>query len=302
MSQRRQPKPPKPNRPRFAGLRSFFQGLNRFIGNILSGIQQRLFVLGRERPRATAGFVLPTVIMVVLVVTLLTLTIVFRSFDRSRNATNVRISQATLEAASPAVERATAKLTSLFGDPRLPRSTPSDSALYGLLSDPQNDDKFTFDDEVRVQLAYDFGNGNGGTTGNGAIETGGTLALERDEQITTAWKYPVDTDNNGKYDSFTIYSILFRTPEQKNDGNLARSRSPIEARTRPMDDGSGSGFCAAALNTSAKLVSQGGWYKSGSKLKKSFFVYTATVPITNLNQAGLISANNGPPNDTERPR
>ncbi|MFP4298684.1 MAG: hormogonium polysaccharide biosynthesis protein HpsA [Spirulinaceae cyanobacterium] len=303
MSQRRQPKPPQPNRPRFAGLRSFFRGLSRFISNILSGIQRRLFVLGRERPRATAGFVLPTVIMVVLVVTLLTLTIVFRSFDRSRNASNVRISQATLEAASPAVERATAKLDSLFSDPRLPRSTPSDSALYGLLSDPQNDDKFTFDDEVRVELAYDFGNGNGGDPDK-TINTGGTLALERDEQITTAWKYPVDTDNNGKYDSFTIYSILFRTPEQENDGDLARSRSPIEARTRPMDDGSGSGFCAAALNTSAKLVSQGGWYKSGSKLKKSFFVYTATVPITNENQAGLITANNGGDGDdgTNEPR
>lgn len=292
MSQRRQPKPPNSSRPRFAGFRSFIQSFSRLIGNILSGIQRRLFVLGRERPKATAGFVLPTVIMVMLVVTLLTLTIVFRSFDRAKNASNVRISQATLEAASPAVERATAKLNSLFGDPRLPRSTPSDSALYALLSDPQNDAKFTFDDEVRVQLAYDFGNGNGGNSDN-TINTGGTLPLERDEVITTAWKYPVDTDNNGKYDSFTIYSILFRTPEQKNDGDLARARSPIESRTRPMDDGSGSGFCAAALNTSAKLVSQGGWYKSGSKLKKSFFVYTATVPITNENQAGLISATNG---------
>lgn len=292
MSQRRQPKPPNSSRPRFAGFRSFLQGFSRLISNILSGIKRRLFVLGRERPKATAGFVLPTVIMVMLVVTLLTLTIVFRSFDRAKNASNVRISQATLEAASPAVERATAKLNSLFGDPRLPRSTPSDSALYALLSDPQNDAKFTFDDEVRVQLAYDFGNGNGGNPDN-TINTGGTLALERDEVITTAWKYPVDTDNNGKYDSFTVYSILFRTPEQKNDGDLARARSPVEARTRPMDDGSGSGFCAAALNTSAKLVSQGGWYKSGSKLKKSFFVYTATVPITNLNQAGLISATNG---------
>ncbi len=292
MSQRRQPKPPKPNRPRFAGLRSFFRGINRFIGNILSAIQRRLFVLGRDRPSATAGFVLPTVIMVVLVVTLLTLTIVFRSFDRSRNANNVRISQATLEAASPAVERATAKLDTLFSDPRLPRSTPSDSALYGLLGDPQNDEKFTFDDEVRVELAYDFGNGNGGNS-DGGINTGGNILLERDEVINTAWKYPVDTDNNGLYDSFTIYSILFRTPEQENDGDLARERSPIESRTRPMDDGSGSGFCAAALNTSAKLVSQGGWYKSGSKLKKSFFVYTATVPITDTNQAGLITVNNG---------
>ncbi|MEC4805613.1 MAG: hormogonium polysaccharide biosynthesis protein HpsA [Jaaginema sp. PMC 1079.18] len=290
MSQRRQP--PKHSRHPLAQLRSFLQSLNRLIGKVFSSIKQRVFVLGRERPSATAGFVLPTVIMVMLVVTLLTLTIVFRSFDRARNAGNVRISQATLEAASPAVERATAKLDTLFGDPRLPRSTPSDTALYTLLSDPRNDDKFTFDDEMRVELAYDFGNGNGGPPGGG-INTGGVLPLERDEVITTAWKYPVDTDNNGKYDSFTIYSILFRTPEQSPNGNLARERSPIEARTRPMDDGSGSGFCAAALNTSAKLVSQGGWFKSGSKLKKSFFVYTATVPITNTNQAGLISAANG---------
>jgi hypothetical protein len=281
MSKRRKPKTSQPLNAVFNAFRSFLQSLNRLIGNVLNGLRRRVFVLGRERPQATAGFVLPTVIMVMLVVTLLTLTIVFRSFDRAKNASNVRISQVALEAASPAVDRATAKLNTLFDDPRLPRSTPSDSALYGLLS---SDNRFVFSDEDRLSISYDLNNsGSIDLTSNGQ-----PLQLEKTERVTTAWRFPVDTDGNGKYDSFTIYSVLFRSPERKANGQFSRERQPLDARTPPMNEGVGAGVCEAALTTSAGLVSEGGWFKSGSKLKKSFFVYTATVPITNLNQGDLI--------------
>jgi len=222
--------------------------------------------------------------MVILVVTLLVLTIVFRSFDRAKNASNVRISQVALEAATPAVERATAKLDALFDDPQLPRATPSDTALYQLLgkvpTTPAEKQKsaYDFDDEVRLKLAYDF-------NGTGGIQEGGTLTLEQTETATTAWRFPVDTDNNGKFDSFTLYGILFRSPERGSTGFL-NSRTPLDARTPPMNEGSGSDICVAALETSAGLVGEGGWYTSGDKLKKSFYVYTATVPITNLNVGG----------------
>ena len=43
-----------------------------------------LFITKRRRESANAGFVLPTVAMVALVVVLLTTAILFRSFDRSK--------------------------------------------------------------------------------------------------------------------------------------------------------------------------------------------------------------------------
>jgi type II secretory pathway pseudopilin PulG len=236
---------------------------------------------------AQAGFVLPTVTMVILVVVLLTTAIVIRSFDRAKNARNYRVDEAVMAASAPAIERATAKLDTLFADPRLPRSTPSDDALYNLLASDlrqaQADRKFTFPDEVPLKLAYPAIDAEDDT--DILDEDGGaSVPLEQQETVKTAWRFPVDTDGNGKFDSFTLYSILFRSPLLRSG---VTRRTPLEARTPPMQQGSTSAICEGALNTSAKLVSQGGWYKQGSSLKKSFFIYTATVPITDVNALGL---------------
>lgn len=254
-------------------LRQIFQ-LSRVITKALMNWLLRSFlILGRRsRLSRAAGFVLPTVIMVILVVALLTTAIVFRSFDRAKNARNYRVDQVALAAAGPSIERTKAKLDALFSDARLPRSTPSDASLYNLLAN--DDSKFTFPGEERLKVAYDMNKDK-----SIADESAG---VEDAETISTAWRFPIDTNNNGKFDSFTLYSIAFRSPSQNTDGTFKRARTPLDARMRPMDDGEGSGVCQAALTTSAKLVSSAGWYKSGSKLKKSFFVYTVTVPITDL--------------------
>jgi len=46
-------------------------------------------------------------------------------------------------------------------------------------------------------------------------------------------------------------------------------------------NGTSGGTCATVSETSASLISDSSWYKSGARLTKSFFVYTATVPIIN---------------------
>ncbi|MEM9927288.1 MAG: hypothetical protein AAF915_26690, partial [Cyanobacteria bacterium P01_D01_bin.50] len=67
----------------------------------------RSFIVTKKRPVwVNSGFVLPTVAMVSLVVVLLTIAILFRSFERSKNASNVRVNQAVLNAATPAIDRA----------------------------------------------------------------------------------------------------------------------------------------------------------------------------------------------------
>jgi len=246
---------------------------------VMTWLLRRLMVLRHRSGLAGAGFILPTVTMVILVVILLTTAIVFRSFDRAKNARNYRVDEAVMASAAPAIDRAKQKLDILFEDPRLPRATPSDDALYNLLKN--DDDKFTFPDEQRLRLAYDI-------TGGGITQEEKADFLEAGETISTAWRFPVDTDGDGEYDSLTLYSLVFRSPARDRDtGAFAVARSPLDARTPPMDDGFANPSCAGALSTSAKLVSQAGWYKSGSKLKKSFFVYTATVPIEKVGELGL---------------
>lgn len=215
----------------------------------------RTFVSTKRKPRsANAGFVLPTVAMVSIVVVLLTVAIMFRSFERSKNASNVRVNEAVLKAATPAIDRARAKIDKLF-EPNsgLPRATPTDTAIENLLNTKISE--YTFADEKNLRL-------DNGTS-----------------SIRTAWRYPVDTDNNGKFDSYVLYGMYFKNPPVTS-GKYNRARNPLEARTPPMTAGKVSGGCEDILGTSATLVGSTGWSNISGKLKKSFFVYTATVPIT----------------------
>lgn len=212
-----------------------------------------LFINNKRQNSTNAGFVLPTVVMVALVVILLTTAILFRSFERSKNASNVRVNEVALNAATPALDRARAKINKLFQDPRLPRATPTDDALYTTLT--SNINEYTFGDETQLKIT------------------------QSTNEIRTGWMYPIDTDNNGKFDSYALYGIYFKNPPVTN-GQYTRSRNSLEARTPPMTVGSVSGNCGDGQDTSAALVGNTGWFRNGTKLKKAFFVYTATVPIT----------------------
>jgi hypothetical protein len=264
-------------------LQKTFKQINKkFLSPIKKQIiwlLRTIFISKRKRASLNAGFVLPTVAMVILVVVLLTTAILFRSFERSKNASNVRVNEATMQAATPALERAKAKITALFADPTLPRSVPSNVTLYNTLTNKLP--VYTFGDETPVTLAYDLNASN-------TIQAASTIALENRENIQTAWKFPADTDNNGKFDSFILYGIYFRTPPQTG-ATQNRKRSPLDARTPPMLPAKAGGSCDVAGDTSASLVGSSGWYKLPSgELKKSFFVYAVTVPISDITQASSL--------------
>ncbi|RUR80817.1 hormogonium polysaccharide biosynthesis protein HpsA [Chlorogloeopsis fritschii PCC 9212] len=234
----------------------------QFNQRFLSGIKRQIIWFLRysitpwKRRGVTnnAGFVLPTVAMVSLVVVLLTTAIMFRSFERSKNASNVRVNEAVLNAAAPAIDRAKSKLNKLFADSRLPRATPTDTALESAFNTYVNE--YTFGDEQQLKVTYGSDN------------------------LRSAWIYPVDTDNNGLFDTYTLYGIYFKNPPSSG-GAFTRARNTLEARTPPMVGGGISSGCEDVVGTSATLVGNTGWFKVGNKLKKSFFVYTANVPITN---------------------
>ncbi|AVH66826.1 hormogonium polysaccharide biosynthesis protein HpsA [Nostoc sp. 'Peltigera membranacea cyanobiont' N6] len=237
--------------------KNFKQISKQFLSTInkqIIWLLRALFGNRRRRNSENAGFLLPTVAMVILVVVLLTTAILFRSFERSKNASNVRVNEAVLNAAAPALDRARAKLDKLFDDRRLPRATPSDTALETTLRTYLNE--YSFGDETQLNVNY-----------------GSETALP------TAWMFPIDTNNNGKFDTYTLYGIYFRNPPITS-GSYSRARNPLEARTPPMTSGSISNGCQDTLGTSATLVGSTGWFNIAGKLKKSFFVYTANVPIT----------------------
>ncbi|UNU26279.1 hormogonium polysaccharide biosynthesis protein HpsA [Microcoleus vaginatus] len=246
---------------------------------LMRAMLQALMAMGRRARLPMAGFVLPTVTMVLLVVILLTVAITLRSFDRANTARNVRVNQQVLAAATPALDRAKAKIQyalSPQGSGTL--ETPSDLSVYQALDSA----RFKFGDEDVLQVKVDIDNSN-------VIEPAPAdlTKINESERINTAWRFPVDTDNNGKFDTYTLYGIYFRSPPRDADtGEFNRARKGLEARTPPMaSQGSLSAICKAAAGTSASLVGSSDWYKGEGVLKKSFFVYTVNVPISDTGVA-----------------
>ncbi|MEG4092520.1 hormogonium polysaccharide biosynthesis protein HpsA [Microcoleus sp. Pol12B4] len=254
---------------------------------LMRAMLQALMAMGRRARLPMAGFVLPTVTMVLLVVILLTVAITLRSFDRANTARNVRVNQQVLAAATPALDRAKAKIQFMLReDPQRPTATPSDNEMYRIMSSTSGQDNYTFGDETRLRLKYDLD----GQNGVAALDPAKLPDAEKDEQINTGWRYPVDTNNDGKYDTFTLYGVFFRSPPRipsgANAGEFTRPRKPLEARTPPMSLGVLKKGCEAAAGTIASLVGDSGWYRMNGRLLKSFFVYTVNVPITSTDISG----------------
>ncbi|MGB3190319.1 MAG: hormogonium polysaccharide biosynthesis protein HpsA [Limnoraphis sp.] len=238
-------------------LQNVYRPIERIIQRLMRSLLRTWMRVNRRDRYGRAGFVLPTVVMVLLVVVLLTIAITLRSFDRAKIAQYRRVDEAVLQAATPALDRARSKIDYLLQeDKTLPRATPSDRELYRALSDQT---LYQLADEEVLQVQLD------------------NTGVEPDSQITTAWRFPVDTNNNGKLDSYTLYGIYFLLPTTNN-----RARTTLEARTPPMQSVQTLSQQCAIAGTSADLIDGSGWVRQDGDLKKSFFVYTATIPITDL--------------------
>ncbi len=128
-----------------------------------------------------AGFVLPTVTLLLLVTSLVVGMLVFRSFNRTAQVIGNRQQQVLFTAATPAIDRAKAKLEYLFRQDNLP-ALPSDTNILDKLA---NDTTYTLPDETRVDL-----DGNTSTKEN-------------------AWTYRFNSD--GRTPQTVVYSILTRS-------------------------------------------------------------------------------------------
>lgn len=268
------------SRKRDSSLQIITKILTKFTRHFLANAKRQIIWLlkavfrsQKKHQLAHAGFLLPTVAMVTLVVVLLTMAIMFRSFERSKNASNVRVNQIVMNAAAPAIDRARAKLNKLFSDGRLPRSTPTDAALDKILEDYK--EEYTFGDEQNLVI-----NCIDTSLGIGGLNDGVCLGQA---PLKTAWKFPVDTDNNSKFDSYTLYGIYYKNPSLNSANTQYQvKRNPLQARSTPMVFTSIGGSCPTSTVTSASLIGINGWFKGNKSLRlvKGFFVYTATVPIT----------------------
>ncbi|XWK85824.1 MAG: hormogonium polysaccharide biosynthesis protein HpsA [Phormidium sp.] len=169
--------------------------------SVIDWFLRSVLLMGVSKGRqnyAKAGFVLPTVIMLLLVVTLVVATLLVRTQNRTSQVIGAREEQVIYNAATPAIERAKAKLEYLFTqDTRLPFAPASDQLLlqmlvnnttiYPNLTTPLPRDPYTFEGEQRIDL-----NGDGISNND------------------PAWAYETDVDNDGRPET-VVYGIYLRS-------------------------------------------------------------------------------------------
>ncbi|MGF1512109.1 MAG: hypothetical protein ACFB5Z_00205 [Elainellaceae cyanobacterium] len=200
----------------------------------------------RQRPGLThrrpteLGFILPTTTLLLLIVSLSVGAMVLRAYDQAAGTGRDRQRQVVVNAASPAADRAKAKLDYLFdrrSDPRLPVGVPHQDRLQQMLlnqseprlalAEPPTADPYTFPDETRLDI-----------DGDGALDN--------------AWRYRTGEDgdaldsgapNNSATNSSAtvVYGIWLRQPSPGDTPSAAERayhglvrHGPLSAEEEPL--------------------------------------------------------------------
>jgi hypothetical protein len=260
-------------------VRQLFNQMRKLAKTLTKGfvlwLLRALLVLGRQPLLARSGFVLPTTVLLLLVLTLTVGSIGYRAYTRTNQTIGERQQRVIFNAATPAIDRAKAKLEFLFDvqrDPRFPGGIPSENWLLGMLYNdgrtiqpgntyvapfqPNGYDPYTLPDETRINIAGDG-------------------------QLDNAWRYEADTNGDGTLDAFVVYSVMFNTPQNFNDLKnasdtaLQNRAANLMVRHGPLSNAAQANpACQVANNQTTPPVEQG-WFRDNnntSVLRKNFQV------------------------------
>lgn len=259
------------------------------IKHVVKQVLRTLWMVQRPSRLARSGFVLPTVVMVVLLVVLTATALTYRSLSRSDQAISEREQRVITNAATPAIDRAKSKIEFLFqSDPRFPSGVPASDILSDLMAwkrNPASDvvgytgrvtalsgatDPYTLPDETRIDI-----NGDG--------------------ELDNAWMFTADINGDGTVDATerVAYSILVDDtgPEGTEAGetgvveltdpvNQAKADALV-TRTGPLATTEATQNCQGAL-------AEGGWQvvdgANNSALQKNFQITAFVANDSDVNQ------------------
>jgi hypothetical protein len=248
---------------------------------LMNWLLRSAMILNRRLRSPVAGFVLPTVILLLLVVSLTVGALVYRAYSRSAQVIGESQQRIIYNAATPAIDRARAKLETLFDatkDSRYPGGVPAENYMTGML---RNDgsygvgalpgtDQYTIPGETRINL------------------DGATKANELTPQ-DNAWAFRTDTNGDGALDATVVYSIVLQTPPDVggvagsgmvNTSETAKANSLL-VRQGPLSNQL-RGNCAIAQDSATSSAAQG-WFQdlsTSSTLRKNFQVDALVIPDT----------------------
>lgn len=227
------------------------------------------------------GFVLPTVTLLLIMLSLVVGTLVFRTFGRTTEVIGQRRQQALYNAATPAIERAKSKIEYLF----------TESGLPVLATDEDVENSLEGED-------YDLP-----TLGSATAEN--RLDLDLDGTVDNAWLFQMDTDGDGTQEA-VAYSILSRatnlidenatpTPTDSSDDTLYSLSSDADLnKARAKVVRNGPLVQTRGANTSCPdataLSPIAGWERQAtntSKLRKALQVHAVVIDSNSSTSATI---------------
>ncbi|MBN8560959.1 MAG: hormogonium polysaccharide biosynthesis protein HpsA [Leptolyngbya sp. UWPOB_LEPTO1] len=222
-------------------LQGFFHRLGSLYRKITKTFVHRLlrYVLRYQRRGnlSTAGFILPTTVLLILVVALTVGALTFRAYNRNIQVIGEAQQRVIYNAATPAIDRARSKLEYLFDstkDSRLPSGVPAQDTLEAMLLNNGQDRQGGAFGSIRLR----------DKDGKATIDPY-TFPDERrifkDGKAQNMWAFQTDTDGDGKIDpskdSTTIYSIILNTPPTQTTGTGSNTKTEkIATRLLKMKD------------------------------------------------------------------
>jgi hypothetical protein len=285
--------------------RKFFriiQGSLSKIGKSFRAIPQsfvnwllRIALAVTRRTQSAGGFVLPTVVLLILVVSLTVGALTYRAFTRNTQVIAANQQRVIYNAATPTIDRARSKLEYLFDpakDNRYPGGVPSETFLQGMLLNYSGNafgvaplptstanvsgNAYDLPDETRLDIGGD-------------PATGGA-----DGRLDNAWSYRTDTDGDGNTDATVIYSVIMLAPtpitgatpvtsktSQRRllelSGNDAEKAKNLWIRHGPLSNE----LKGLGCSTTTQSKTEAGWFEDSSqpsKLRKNFQVDAFVVP------------------------
>ncbi|HZG37103.1 MAG TPA: hormogonium polysaccharide biosynthesis protein HpsA [Nodosilinea sp.] len=242
------------------------------LKRLVTGLLQLVLLANRPARLARSGFVLPTTVLLVLMVVLTATALTYRSFTRSDMAISQREQQVIANAATPALDRARAKIEFLFNkDSRLSSGLPTGDFLASMM------------------LTVPYEPGVVALTGDPFTLPGETrLDINNDTILDNAWSFV--SDANGET---IVYSILVDDQATRADrratagAGLQSVTSPINqdkanalvTRTGPQATTEATSICSNARAEKGWQVVNNG---STSALQKNFQI---NVFVPNANDA-----------------
>ena len=280
-----------------------FRQLWKVVQTAVAGFTQwllRTFLIVGAKPRrpasAKAGFVLPTVALLLVVVSLVITAILFRTGSRTNQVIGAREEQIIYNAATPAIERAKAKLEYLFlKDKRFPSGPPSDEMLLAMLTNkpevngvtltyPLDRNPYTFKDESEQS-----------GTDEGYLDIDGRTGRD------PAWSFKIDVDGDATDgDPNKLETVIYAINLKRADGTISIEDSDTKQKAKNLVVRNGpittakinNPVCRSLTQNTNQQVDTGqirptndaDWFQVGSaKLRKTFQVYAIVIS----NKGGL---------------